>query len=137
MLYTDSKTCKARLSNTHMAGKKRYELDISNLYYKKVSNVYEAYHDAEAETIEEIIAQLGNFVSEIIIFYPALIFDNEESRDTRKEKIGFTDNATGGYKRYELGDLIDSYIKKRVVDSIPVFDDFALGVEVNGERWYF
>lgn len=119
---------------THMAGSKRYHLSLFNVSRSKIDNIYKAYYDTQAETIEEIIAELAHFVSEVIIFYPELIFDNEENRNIRKELIGFGDNATGGYVRYKLGDLIDAYIKKLIVDAIPEFDDFELGVSVDGKR---
>ena len=133
MYYSDKETCKTRLYNTHMAGHKRYGLDLFNVSDCNITNVYNAYHDTEADTIEEIIEELGHFISEIIIFYPGAIFDDVHKK-LREKKIGFVDNATGGYTRYKVADLIDAYVKKLVVESIPVFDDFALGVEVNGER---
>lgn len=130
--YSDKETCEQRLYNIHMAGHKRYKLLLFNVARCGIPDVYNAYCNTEAETIEEIIKELGHFISEMIIFYPAVIFDN--FKKLREQEIGFEDVATGGYTSYKIGDLIDAYVKKLVVDSIPVFDDFAIGEEVNGKR---
>lgn len=122
--------------------KKRFTLAIDSVKDTLANDRYEVYADIGAETIEDIIYELGYFISEIIIYHPEVVYtelENEEVKYLRAQEVGFKESiaATSVCTKYKVGDLIDAYIKKLVVDAIPCVEGFWIGENSEDEENYY
>lgn len=122
--------------------KKRFSLAIDNIKDTLANDRYEAYAGVEADTIEDIIYELGYFISEIIIYHPEVVYsqiENEEVKYLRTQEVGFRESIAGASvcAKYKVGDLIDAYIKKLVVDAIPCVEGFWISKNEEDEEDYY
>lgn len=135
-IYLNEETCKTRLGNNYLTGKRRYTLSIFDLTYNVSDEWLDKYSKFSCDTIEEAISKMSDLVGELLVERPELMFHNEgtNAETVRKYKIGICDAATGGYAKYNLGTLIDTYVISKVVKQMPNVKGFALGVEVDGKQ---
>lgn len=134
-MYLDESTCKTRLKSQYLSGAKRYRLDVIMLRDCGIEPLIKAYSDITCDSIEAIIEEIGNFIGELLVDYPQYVFMNEGSiSKLRSREIGFTDVATGGYVKYNMGTLIDAYIVQKIANQAAKMEGFALGVAVDGKR---
>ena len=126
----------------HYGYKKRFSLAIDSIKGTLANDRYEAYAGVEAETIEDIIYELGYFISEIIIYHPEVVYsdiENEEVKYLREQRVGFNESiaSANACARYKVGDLIDAYIKKLVIDAIPCVEGFWISKNEEDEEDYY
>ena len=135
-IYLNEETCKTRLGNNYLAGKRRYTLRLSSLFYNISNEWLDKYSKFSCDTIEEAISKMSELVGELLADRPELMFHNKDAsaEKLRKCDIGISDAATGGYARYNLNTLIDAYVISKVVNQMPNVKGFALGVEVDGKQ---
>ncbi len=135
-IYLDEETCKTRLGNNYLAGKRRYTLKVYDLLRNVSKEWIDKYSKFSCDTIEEAISKMSDLVGELLADRPELMFHNEgtNAETVRKYNIGISDAATGGYANYNLGTLIDAYVISKVVKQMPNVKGFALGVEVDGKQ---
>lgn len=135
-IYLNEETCKTRLGNNYLAGKRRYTLITIALFNEVSREWLNKYSKFSCDTIEEAISKMSDLVGELLADRPELMFQNKgtNAEILRKCDIGISDAATGGYARYNLGTLIDAYVISKVVKQMPNVKGFALGVEVDGKQ---
>lgn len=120
----------------------RFSLAIDSVKGTLANDRYEVYVGIEAETIEDIIYELGYFISEIIIYHPEVVYtelENEEVKYLRAQEVGFKESVASASvcAKYKIGNLIDAYIKKLVVDAIPCVEGFWIGENSEDEENYY
>lgn len=135
-IYLNEETCKTRLGNNYLAGKRRYTLSLISLFHNLSIEWLDKYSKFSCDTIEEAISKMSDLVGELLADRPELMFHNKGTNAERLRKcdIGISDAATGGYAHYNLGTLIDAYVISKVVNQMPNVKGFALGVEVDGKQ---
>lgn len=121
---------------------KRFTLAIDSVKDTLANDRYEAYANIGAETIEDIIYELGYFISEIIIYHPEVVYseiENEEVKYLRAQEVGFKESIASASvcAKYKIGDLIDAYIKKLVVDAMPCVEGFWIAENPEDEENYY
>lgn len=117
--------------------KDRFSLIIDSVQNTLANDNYYSYVGNTSDTIEGIIDEVGYFVSEIIIDHPEIIFSDcsdEQVNYLREQKIGFEDSVTGASAKYVVGDIVDAYVKKMMVDVMPLVEGFWLDRESNNEE---
>lgn len=122
--------------------KKRFSLAIDSIKGTLANDRYEAYANIGAETIEDIIYELGYFISEIIIYHPEVVYseiEDEEVKYLRAQEVGFKESVatTSVCAKYKVGDLIDAYIKKLVVNAMPCVEGFWIAENEDDEENYY